>query len=73
MIRVCRNCETEFAEKIVKKGFVDQCDDCSEDPEARHIGYNDGTLNKSTHISVYRGKDPNVIKKLLRKQGNPVT
>lgn len=63
--RICKDCEIEFTEKRTKKGTIDQCDECSRDDETvRAIGYNDGSLNKAQHISVYKGGDPKVIKTL---------
>lgn len=68
MKKICIDCEDEFSIKYSKKGKSNQCDDCSrEDSTHRYIGYNDGSLNKSTHISVYRGKDKNTLKILLKK------
>ncbi len=67
--RICKDCHISFAKKQSKKGFFNQCDECSDaDSTHRYIGYNDGSLNKSTHISVYRGKDKNVLKALKKKQ-----
>ena len=65
--RNCRDCGDEItAKKNPKKGFADQCDDCSTgDQTERFIGYNDGTLNKAQHIAVYRGSDPKTKKRLL--------
>jgi len=70
MGKICRDCGDEFKIKISKKGFINQCDDCSEsDKTQRFIGYNDGSLNKSTNISLYKGGDPEIIKKLNKKMG----
>lgn len=67
-MRVCIDCGAEYERKNTKKGRINQCDHCSDSDETvRYIGYNDGTLNKMSHISVYRGNDPNVKKLLLRK------
>lgn len=68
-MKICRDCEIEFETKTTKKGFSYQCDDCSEsDQTKRFIGFNDGSLNKSTSISIYKGDDPEVIKMLSKKQ-----
>lgn len=66
IIRTCKDCGEEFSFKKSKKGLISQCDDCSEsDTTVRAIGYNDGSLNKSQNISVYKGDNPRVIKQLL--------
>lgn len=69
----CRDCGEEFYERKSKRGFANQCDDCAlEQPEeARYLGFNDGSLNKSTNISVYRGDDP-LVRKSIQKQKNRV-
>lgn len=65
-MRKCRDCLIEFNNKKTKKGFIDQCDDCSKDDETiRVIGYNDGSLNKQQSIGLYKGGDKDTIKKLL--------
>jgi hypothetical protein len=72
-MKTCTDCGGDFEKKTTKRGRVNQCDDCSaSDSTKRYVGYNDGTLNKSTNISVYRGSDPNVLKALLKKQQNVV-
>jgi hypothetical protein len=64
---ICRDCQEEFEKKKnEKRGFANQCDDCSSGDETnRYVGYNDGTLNKSQNISVYRGTSAHVKKTLL--------
>jgi hypothetical protein len=32
------------------------------------LGFNDGSLNKSTNISIYRGDDPNTRKKIMNQR-----
>lgn len=66
---ICRDCEIEFDKKIKNKGFKDQCDDCSEsDSTLRVLGFNDGSLNKSTSISLYKGNDERVRKKISNQK-----
>lgn len=69
----CRDCGEIFYEKKQKNGFYNQCDICSleQEDEEKYLGYNDGSLNKSTHISIYRGNDPDTRKK-IRYQKNRV-
>ena len=66
---ICRDCDIEFNLKKIKKGFRNQCDDCSieQDEPPRFLGFNDGTLNKSTSISIYKG-DNEIIRKKISKQ-----
>lgn len=64
-IKVCIDCEDEFTEKKIKAGKTNQCDHCSKsDTTNRVIGYNDGSLNKAQHISVYTGTSKEVKKRL---------
>lgn len=67
---ICRDCEDEFDKKTLDIGFRDQCDDCSRDfeDEPKYLGFNDGTLNKSTNISIYRGDDENIRKKISNQK-----
>ncbi len=63
--RICIHCQIDFSEKKSKKGKYTECDDCSEtDTTTRVIGYNDGSLNKAQHISLYKGGDEKTIKQL---------
>lgn len=65
----CRDCGIEFDSKKSKKGFRDQCDDCSEsDSTVRFLGFNDGSLNKSTSISLYKGNDPGVRRSIQHQK-----
>jgi hypothetical protein len=64
---ICRDCGVEFKEKKERKGFYNQCDDCSDDIP-RYLGFNDGSLNKSVNISVYRGQDPNTRHKIQNQK-----
>lgn len=65
-MRECKDCGDQFEKKRLKKGRIDQCDECSSnDSTIRAIGYNDGTLNKSQNIAVYRGSSEKVRKTLL--------
>jgi len=67
---ICRDCGDEFTSKRARRGFGDQCDACSieqEEPE-KYLGFNDGSLNKSTNISVYRGTDPEVRHKIANQK-----
>lgn len=62
---LCRDCGIDFdpSLKKEKKGFRDQCLDCSEnDKTIKILGFNDGSLNKSTSISLYKGNNPEVRK-----------
>lgn len=66
---ICRDCHDEFNKKLSKKGFNNQCDICSESDETiRIIGYNDGSLNKSTNIALYKGSDKTIIKKIKNQK-----
>ena len=69
----CRDCDEFFSIKKSKKGYANQCDSCSEEQEdePKYLGYNDGSLNKSTNISVYRGND-SLVRKSIQKQKNRV-
>ena len=67
-MRVCRDCGLEFAKKISKMGFYNQCDDCTEEDIPRHLGFNDGTLNKSVHTSIYRGDNEQIRKKIQNQK-----
>jgi hypothetical protein len=68
-MRECIDCGIFFDFKKSKKGKINQCDDCSENlDDERYLGFNDGTLNKSTNISVYRGTDPLVRKKIANQK-----
>lgn len=70
---ICRDCAIEFSKRSTKAGYANQCDDCaSQEPdEEKYLGFNDGSLNKSTNISVYRGSDP-LVRKSIQKQKNRV-
>lgn len=70
---ICRDCQNEFKEKKIKKGYSNRCDDCSLDfdDQPKYLGYNDGSLNKSTHTSIYRG-DSIEIRKKISKQNHRV-
>jgi hypothetical protein len=65
----CRDCEEEIIRKRIKRGFADQCDECALEAEevAKYLGFNDGSLNKSTNTSIYRGDDENVRKKIANQ------
>lgn len=68
---ICRDCGIEFdpSLKKEKKGFRDQCPDCSEnDPTIPILGFNDGSLNKSTSISLYKGSDDRVRKSIQNQR-----
>lgn len=66
---ICRDCGLEFLKKTTRLGFKNQCDDCSQsDDTIRVLGYNDGSLNKSTSISVYKGSDPRVRAKIKNQK-----
>lgn len=68
-MRICKDCGIEILKKTTKKGFFNQCNDCSEeDGTERHLGFNDGTLNKSVHTSIYRGGDPTTRKKIQNQK-----
>lgn len=61
----CIDCNEEFLKKTSQKGKINQCDDCSESlTDDRYLGFNDGSLNKSTSISIYRGNDPETKRKI---------
>lgn len=69
MKRICKDCECEFSHKESDKGFFNQCDDCSQsDSTQKYLGYNDGSLNKSTNTSIYRGTDKKVRHKLSHQR-----
>lgn len=65
----CRDCGDEIFHKRFKRGFADQCDICSEETEEppRHLGFNDGSLNKASHTSIYRG-DSDAIRSKIKNQ-----
>lgn len=64
--RTCRDCGELIGERRTARGYADQCDPCAQetDEPQRYLGFNDGSLNKSTSIAVYRGDDPEVRKKI---------
>lgn len=71
MKKNCRDCGIDFRIKSIKKGFADQCDICSEENEnepMRYLGFNDGSLNKSTNISFYRGTDKTVRERIMNQK-----
>lgn len=68
---ICRDCQIEFDPKMKKekKGFKDQCPDCSESDETTlALGFNDGSLNKSTSIAIYTGSDPRIRSKIKNQK-----
>ena len=69
MIR-CRDCGEIIIRKRTKRGYADQCDGCASETEdvPRHLGFNDGSLNKATHIAVYRGDDPETRRKIQNQR-----
>jgi len=69
MEQICRDCQIEFNEKKTKRGFKDQCDDCSQSDETpRALGFNDGSVNKGVSIAVYMGNDPTVRRKIQNQK-----
>lgn len=66
----CKSCGDEFSIKKIKKGFWNQCDHCSQEQEEppRVLGFNDGSLNKSTNISLYKGDNPQVRKSISNQR-----
>lgn len=56
---ICIDCNEEFLKKTIKKGKINQCNDCSKEADdiPRFLGFNDGTMNKMTNIAIYRGND----------------
>lgn len=67
--RTCIDCSIEFSEKKSQKGKINQCDDCSEElDDPRYLGFNDGSLNKSTSIGIYRGTDPKARKMIMNQK-----
>jgi hypothetical protein len=68
-MKKCIDCDIEFSKKMSSKGTINQCDDCSESLEdERYLGFNDGSLNKSTSIGIYRGTDKTVRKKISNQK-----
>lgn len=67
---ICRDCAMEFKEKKSKRGFFNQCDDCSEEQheQEKYLGFNDGSLNKSTNTSIYRGDSKEVRSKIANQR-----
>lgn len=66
-MKICIDCGDEFnpKEKKSDRGLITQCDDCSQhDDTVRVLGFNDGSLNKSVSISLYKGDDPRVRKSI---------
>lgn len=69
---ICRDCGDHFTKKNSNKGKINQCDDCSEtDDTIIFLGFNDGSLNKSSNISIYKGDDP-ITRKKISNQRNRV-
>lgn len=69
-MKICQRCEIEFDPKRKKSGLIIYCQDCSDEigDIDKFLGFNDGTLNKSTNISLYRGNDPLVRKKISNQR-----
>lgn len=65
----CRDCDETFI-KRTKRGFADQCDICAReaDEPAKYLGFNDGSLNKSTNTSIYRGDDSEVRRRIANQR-----
>jgi hypothetical protein len=66
----CKDCDEEIKKREKKGGYANQCDACAleVEDEPKYLGFNDGSLNKSTNISVYRGNDPLVIKSIKHQK-----
>lgn len=67
---ICRTCGEDFDKKTIRRGFKDQCDDCAatEAEPPRALGFNDGSLNKSTSIAIYAGGDERIRAKIKNQK-----
>ena len=70
---LCRDCGDPIGVRKTKRGFTTQCDDCAAetDEPLKHLGFNDGSLNKSTNTAIYRG-DSKTVRAKIAKQKNRV-
>jgi hypothetical protein len=70
---ICNKCGDEFKNKMIKKGKINECDDCSKESEdvPPYLGFNDGQLNKMSNIAIYKGNDP-ITRKKISNQNNRV-
>ena len=66
----CRDCGDPIGTRKTRRGFATQCDDCAAeaDEPAKHLGFNDGSLNKSTNTAIYRGDNATVRKKIANQK-----
>lgn len=67
---ICRDCGDSFTKRRFAGGYANQCDDCARETTdtPKYLGFNDGSLNKSTNIAVYRGNDPTVRDKIAHQK-----
>lgn len=68
-MNICIICNEEFEVKKIKKGKINECDDCTQNiDDIKYLGFNDGTLNKASNISVYRGTDAKTRKMISNQR-----
>lgn len=67
---ICRDCGAAFNSKKHRRGYRDQCDRCAIEQEepAKYLGFNDGSLNKSTFIAIYRGADEEIRQRISKQK-----
>lgn len=59
---ICRTCKKEFERKLVRGGYIDQCDRCSKGDVPRYLGRR---TDKHGDVEVFRS-DLSFVKKQLR-------
>jgi len=50
-VKRCRTCGEEFDRKLLRRGYVDQCDDCSDDKVKPYVGRRD---DKHGDVMIFR-------------------
>lgn len=58
---ICRNCGIEFKNKKLRRGYIDQCDSCSEDKVERYVGRRQ---DKHGDVDIFRS-NINYVKRVL--------
>lgn len=61
---ICRNCRQEFFKKRIKRGYIDQCDDCSKDGVQRYVGRRD---DKHGDVQIFRKDIINALGHIKRE------
>jgi hypothetical protein len=69
-MRNCQRCHNDFNPNEKTSGLIIHCQDCSDElgDIPKYLGFNDGSLNKSTNTSIYRGDSQEVRKKISNQR-----